>query len=198
MSKLFNRASEYPLQWPPQYPRCKKPQKSRFDTTLAKAMGNVEKALRLFSKDSGKKVTNITISSNVTLGNMNPDDPGVSIFFEWDGVQTCIPIDQYDKVQDNLQAIYHVLEADRTKLRHGSLDLVRATFSGYAGQLPASGSGQKWWGVLNVDRDSSFKQIKESYRKLIKKHHPDRNNGSTEQFEIIQEAFRQAKQAKQS
>lgn len=191
MSKEFNKKSAYPLQWPPQYPRCKSREKSRFQTTLHKAMKNVEKSLELFAKDSGKEVTNIVISSNVSLGNMNPEDPGVAIYFQWDGVETCIPVDRYSKVEDNLQAIYHVLEADRTKLRHGGVDLVRATFRGYTA-LPETGSGVKWWEILRVDRSANFDEVRHSHRELIKQHHPDKG-GDQDQFELIQRAFQQAK-----
>lgn len=149
-----------------------------------------------FAKDSGKEIENITISSNVSLGNMNPEDPGVSVYFEWDGIETCVAVDRYDKVEDNLQAIYHVIEADRTKLRHGSLDLIRATFRGYAGQLPESGTGSKWWEVLDVDRSANMEEIKKRHRRLIKFHHPDRG-GDEVIFQQVQEAFRQAQQARE-
>lgn len=192
MSKTFQKNSVYPLQWPPQFPYTENPERSRFKTTLHKALLKVKNAMQKFANDSGKDLENVVISSNVSLGNMSPDDPGVAVYFSWDGIESCVAVDRYDKVQDNLQAIYHVLEADRTKLRHGSLDLVRATFQGYKGMLPESGSGSKWWEILQVERSASLDEVKRAYRLMSKQNHPDLG-GDSDQFQIIQNAFHQAK-----
>jgi hypothetical protein len=169
------------------------PGSSQFKTTIAGALKNVEKSVSMFSKDSGKKVTDVIISSNVTLGSQRPDDAGVAVYFTWDGITTCIAVDRYSKVEDNLQAIHHCLEAERTKLRHGGLNLVRAAFRGYAA-LPPPGQGvQEWFNVLGVSRDASLSEIKSSYRSLASKHHPDRSTGNTEKFQEIEAAYRAAK-----
>ena len=122
----------YPLSWPPGWQRTKTPAKSQFKSSLTTALNNVEKSIELFAKDSKKKVTNVVISSNVTLGDLRPEDSGVAAYFEWDGISTCIAVDRYAKVEENLQAIFHCIDAERTKLRHGGLNLVRAAFRGRA------------------------------------------------------------------
>lgn len=122
--------SAYPLSWPPGFPRTKHREKGRFETTLSKALNNVQDSLRRFSSDSGKVLTGLVISSNYSLGVERPDDPGVSVWFTWDGLQVCIPVDRYSSVASNLQAIHHVVEARRVELRHGTLALVRASFTG--------------------------------------------------------------------
>src|SRR4051812_27777804 len=101
----------FPLTWPPAFPRSKSRIEGQFKTSLAGALQNVESSLALFGKDSGKKIDNMVISSNVTLGQQRPADPGVAIWFTWDGLQVCIPVDRYAKVEANLQAIHHVIEA---------------------------------------------------------------------------------------
>lgn len=58
----------YPLTWPTAFPRSKSPEQGRFKTTLSSALKNVQDSLRLFAGDSGKKLENLVISSNVTLG----------------------------------------------------------------------------------------------------------------------------------
>jgi len=132
---------EFPLAWPDQYPRHKPPYlTSKFNTTLSGALKNVQKSVEMFSKDSGKKVTDVLISSNVTLGQQRPKNPGVAVYFTWDGISTCIAVDRYKKVEDNLQAIHHCIEAERTKMRHGGLNVVRAAFRGYAALPPPDNS----------------------------------------------------------
>jgi hypothetical protein len=62
----------------------------------------------------------------------SPADPGVAVWFTWDGMQVCIAVDRYQKVASNLQAIHHIIEARRVELRHGTLALVRASFTAKA------------------------------------------------------------------
>lgn len=45
-----------------------------------------------------------------------------------------------------------------------------------------------YYKILGVDRSASQDDIKQAYRKLASKHHPDKG-GDTEQFQIIQEAY---------
>lgn len=176
----------YPLTWPKEWPRTGNPEKSRFDTTISKAMNNVSKSLEMFSKDSGKKASDIVISSNVTLGAQNPSDPGVAIYFTWDGMATCIAVDRYNRVEDNLQAIHHCLEAERTKLRHGGLNLVRAAFRGYAALPPPSSSPhhRPWTEILCIPGTSSKAEILEAYKKLAKIRHPDAGGTAYQMSEL--------------
>jgi len=109
--------NSYPLHWPDGWPRAKSPAKSQFRTSMAAALNNVEKSIAAFAKDSKEKVSDVVISSNVTLGKQRPDDPGVAIYFSWSGIATCIAVDRYLKVEENLQAIHHCIEAERVKLR---------------------------------------------------------------------------------
>jgi hypothetical protein len=106
--------------------------------------------LEAFGRDSGKAVSEIAISSNVTLGQDRPPDTGVAVWFTWDGQQRCIAVDRYPKPEDNLQAIHHVLEARRTEMRHGGLHVVRQTFKGFTA-LPAPPGRKSWREVLSTE-----------------------------------------------
>lgn len=165
----------YPLQWPDTMPRYKSArQPGQFKTSLSGAMKNVSDSLRRFAVDSGKPLGNVVISSNVTLGVSNPPDPGVSVWFTWDGMSVCIPVDRYSKVEANLQAIHHIIEARRTELRHGTLALVRATFQGFTA-LPAPASKRPWREVLNLigEKNPTREQVDHHYRTKAKTAHPD-------------------------
>ncbi len=169
----------YPLSWPEGFPRAKEPEKGRFQTTLSGALKNVTGSLQAFGRDSGKPVTNIILSSNVTLGGQRPDDPGVAAWFLWDGEQRCIPVDRYGTPEANLQAIHHVLEARRTELRHGTLALVRATFKGFTPALPAPGARRPWREVFGFNPGPVTRaQVDAAYRQASKGAHPDRPGGS--------------------
>lgn len=173
----------YPLAWPENMPRYKSArQAGAFKTSLSGAMNNVKDSLRLFAADSGKQITSLVISSNVTLGEDKPADPGVAVWFVWDGLSVCIPVDRYAKVEANLQAIHHIIEARRTELRHGTLALVRATFTGFAALPAPGGSKRPWRDVLGwaPHHSPSREEIESSYRQKAKERHPDAPGGSHE------------------
>ncbi|MCF1502151.1 J domain-containing protein [Afifella sp. H1R] len=169
----------FPLTWPDHIDRASRREGGRFKTTLPNALKNVEDSIRRFASDSGKKVENLVISSNYSLGDRRPSDPGVAVWFWWDGMQVCIPVDRYLLIEHNLQAIHHVIEARRTELRHGTLALVRATFKGFQA-LPPPGQAEsaKWWRILGVKEDATEAEIKAAYRHKAAELHPDRPGGS--------------------
>jgi hypothetical protein len=183
----------YPLQWPSMFPRAVRRENGKFQTTLAGALKNVDDSLRRFAWDSGKKIEALVISSNVTLGAHRPADPGVAVWFTWDGLQVCIPVDRYATVEANLQAIHHIIEARRVELRHGTLALVRASFTGFKA-LPAP-PGSEWWEVLHCTRDASIEVARAQYRSLSSEHHPDKG-GTAEKMAAINAAWDQAQQAR--
>lgn len=192
----------YPLHWPDHIPRTKNREASRFKTTLASALRNVQSSLAMFGKDSGKAVNGIILSSNVSLGDDRPSDPGIAAWFTWDGMSVCIPVDRYKTPAENLQAIHHIIEARRTELRHGTLALVRATFKGFTA-LPAPASKRpipEWWEVLGIEpakqqtlAASAFRDLVERrYRELAKERHPDVPGGSHEAMAELNRAKEEA------
>lgn len=165
----------YPLAWPEGLPRTEHKAASQFRTSLNGALENVRKSLAAFGGDTGRKVTDVVITSNVAGISLDPPkDTGVAVWFEWDGERRCIAVDRYAKVQCNLQAIHHILEARRTEMRHGGLHIVRQTFKGFAA-LPAP---EQWWEVLGVSQHAVADTINQRYRELARAAHPD-SGGST-------------------
>ncbi|NEI71066.1 J domain-containing protein [Rhizobium lusitanum] len=182
----------YPLQWPDHIPRYQKPRENgQFRTSLAGATKNVKESLRLFASDSGKPLQNVVISSNYTLGVDKPSDPGVAVWFVWDSLSVCIPVDRYSKVEANLQAIHHILEARRVELRHGTLALVRATFAGFTAlPSPETVAKRSWREVFGFGPTEPISEtyLKDRYRAKSKYTHPDQAGGSKEAFEELTRA----------
>jgi len=127
---------------------------------------------------------------------MRPTDSGVAVYFRWDESDVCIAVDRYQRIEENLQAIYHVINAERTKMRHGGLNIVRASFRGYAALPPprdASGQIEKpWWQRLGFDKQVSLPEAESRYRELVKTNHPDAG-GSAAEFNLITDAVSQAR-----
>ena len=158
----------YPLLWPDGVPRTAKPGDALFSTTRAKAMDNVEASLVAFGRDSGIKVGEVHITSNVAgLRGGEPDDAGVAVWFTWDGATRAIAVDRYKKVEWNLQAIHHILEADRTKMRHGGINFLRASFRSHIAALPAPGA-KPWYEVIGVAASATPAEIDEAYKARVR------------------------------
>ena len=190
---------EFPLHWPVGLPRNENQISSRFTTGLNAAVNNVHDELRLLGKDTGKPVSDVLISSNATLGNLKPRDTGVAVYFRWDNIDSCIAVDRYKLIEDNLQAISKVVEAERAKLRHGGLNVLRASFRGYAAlPPPRDASGQlraPWRQILGLSNDKplTLQEAESAYRALCKTHHPDRG-GDAAKFNAITDAIREARE----
>ncbi len=180
------QATAYPLTWPDTMPRAAHKADSRFKTQLSAALKNVRSSLNLFAVDTSKKVEAIVISSNVTLGNDRPTDTGVAVWFVWDGMQVCIAVDRYAKVEDNLQAIHHIVEARRTEMRHGGLHIVRATFRGFTALPSPSGSKRSWRQILEIAGEArvTVESIESAYRRLAKLKHPDTGGSDAAMAEL--------------
>lgn len=146
-------------------------------------MKNVHESLSRFGVDTKKKIEGVIISSNVSLGVNNPQDPGVSVYFSWDDRQVCIAVDRYSKVQDNLQAIHHILEARRTEMRHGGIEIVRATFEGFKA-LPAPLGHRHWTQVLDLPASATVDQVSAMVKIKAKSAHPDMGGSDAAMAEI--------------
>ena len=184
----------YPLAWPDGLPRTERKASSQFRTTLSQAINNVQKSLTAFGSDTGKAVSDVAVTSNVGgISFKDPDDTGVAIWFTWEGAQRCIAVDRYPNVQDNLQAIHHILEARRTEMRHGGLHIVRQTFKGFIA-LPAPEGAKDWCEVLGLTGAVTPAQIDAAYRAKAGQAHPDKG-GSTEAMTALNRARAEAKAA---
>lgn len=165
----------FPLHWPDGLPRTPQKAASQFKTSLPTALKNVRGALKAFARDSGKDVTDIVLSSNVGGLTMEPpEDTGVAAWFTWDGEQRCIAVDRYPKPEDNLQAIFHILEARRTEMRHGGLHIVRQTFKGFI----ALSAPEAPHTVLGVAAGATREQISAAFKAKATAAHPDKPGGS--------------------
>lgn len=178
----------YPLTWPDGLPRTERKVSSQFRTSLSAAINNVKKSLTAFASDTGKSVTEVSVTSNVAGIQFDPPkDVGVAVWFDWEGQQRCIAVDRYPKVEDNLQAIHHILEARRTEMRHGGLHIVRQTFKGFVA-LPTPEGARPWREVLGLIGPVTAADIKAAYREKAKTEHPDSPGGSKDRMARLSRA----------
>lgn len=183
----------YPLQWPAGRARAKSRGVARFTTntragysgrrshSVSESVDEIAHALDLMG------ATDLVVSTNIPLrndgwprsGTAAPSDPGVAVYFRYNGKPVCLACDQWTKVEDNLWAVALTLEAMRGIDRWGAAEL-EATFTGYAA-LPAP---EQWWQVLGVPQNADADTIQTAYRQLARQHHPDAGGDSAQMARI--------------
>ncbi len=175
----------YPLQWPSNWPRteARLREKSKMRTTLAGALGNLRDEIGRFGS------ANLTLSSNCTLGQSNPSDPGVVAYFKRGQKMVAIPCDRWLDVASNVQAIAKTIEALRGIERWGAKHMVDASLFGFAA-LPSS--QRPWHEILGVAHDATAAQIKEAYHSKARECHPDTPGGSKERMAEVNVAYEEA------
>lgn len=183
----------YPLHWPSGQRRKESRERSRFDTSFAVARDSLAWELERLGARYPVLSTNIELrlDGKPYANRAEPEDPGVAVYFEWQGRQMCFACDKWDRVRDNIQAIRKTIEAIRGIERWGSSDMMQRAFSAFE-ELPAPGQNENWRDVLGCPGANDLGAVKAQYRKLTLAHHPDRG-GDKEQFIRIKQAWDQAR-----
>lgn len=186
--------SAFPLSWPEGRPRTAPYQRqhARFQTSFASARDAALREIKLLGGSA------VIFSSNIPrrqdglpYSDAKPKngDPGIAAYFTRKEKQLCFACDCWLMVDDNMHAIALTIGALRGIARWGTGDMMEAAFRGFTA-LPAPGqtSGISWWQVLGVPINSTPDQVKEAYRILVAKHHPDKG-GDIEMFHRLREAY---------
>lgn len=207
----MSEQTAFPLSWPERWPRV--PANMRKDSPFKRA---VSFAARYHSMDEVRRelageldrlgATKEILSTNVKLrldglpysNQAQPADPGAAVYFELKGKPVSLACDKWKRVEDNIWAIVKHIESIRGQERWG-VGSVEQAFRGYMA-LPGIGESgaSDWWKTLGVTINATPEQVKEAYRVLVKKHHPDAG-GDRDLFQRLQQAYekfeRQLKQA---
>lgn len=137
---------QHPLTWPegePRTPGHEKRGKSQFATTRLRTERQLEDELKRF------KATDAILSFNVARRG-RVDDTAVALFFSLpDGRQISICCDLYLSQDDNMRAIYMVIDAMRTIARYGGDHLSQKSFTGFAALPPP----KDVWSILGLNKD---------------------------------------------
>lgn len=188
----------YPLVWPAGRDRLEESERRRGPFTHHRQRMTVATSLsRLADELDRLRAENIVVSSNVPLradglprSSIEPDDPGVCVYFELEGKPHAMPCDTYDRVADNLAAIAAHIDATRRIERHGVASVAQM-FQGFLA-LPAPPS---CWEVLGMSRSSATRRdVEISYRSLARSAHPDSGGSDAAMAELNaarEEALRQ-------
>lgn len=195
----------HPLQWPAGWKRTARPVRSRFGKwnkkpSIAEASLFLEAELQRLT-GSNKFI----LSSNLKYkadglpysNQKEPPDQGAAVYFKMaDSTggkdhEMTIACDSFDKMGCNIYAIALTIEAMRGISRWGCSELMNRAFTGFQA-LPEKASISSWRTVLEVDEIISVEELKNIYRTLCKKYHPDVAGGNAEKFIQVQRAYEDA------
>ncbi len=188
---MIENQRAYPLYWPIGWKRTQNPKKSLYkDKTVNKARKELMREVALLGGED------VIISSNLELRmdglprskQSQPIDKGVAVYFRYKRKTVSFACDKWQAVEDNLWAINLAISAIRTIERSGVSEMLDRAFNGFAA-LPAP---ENWWDVLGVKAHSSTEEIKNAYKQLAMKHHPD-HGGDSKEFHRIQAAYETVK-----
>lgn len=169
--------TSYPLAWPAGWPRTVpyRRQSSRFSPG---GLTGEAQAAKVELHRLGAK--NPVISTNIELrrdglpysSHRAPDDPGVAVYFTYEGRQQCIPCDRWATAEENLRAIWKSIEALRSLERWGAKSFVDAAFTGFTA-IAGPAAAKPWWEVLGVSQYAGSDQINAAWREKAREAHPD-------------------------
>lgn len=187
----------YPLTWPAATKRRAEQSRgaSQFRSKPTPAHAAAEVLAELKRWDV--KETDIVISSDCTMTQASPRDPGVAVYFARKGKQFVITCDRWNRVGCNLHAVALVLEGMRQMERHGVMTGEQMLSPWLA--LPETGTVKvrRWFDVLGVGENCAPEEVKPAYFKMCKLHHPNANGGEvTQAWYEVEQAYTTAKQLK--
>jgi len=189
----------YPLQWPQGQPRTPEYQRrcAPFNTSQNAAQIGIMDEIKRMGGKSPIISTMIRVRNDglpyAQQGRIT--DPGVAVYFTYNGKQMCFACDKWDTIGDNMQAIRKTIEALRGIARWGSGDMMERAFTGFAA-LPPPTASRAWWEVLGCFPDNHLADIENMYRQLAMKCHPDAPGGTHEKMAELNKAIDQARKAK--
>jgi hypothetical protein len=161
-----------PLAWPENEARTPIHQRRRnslFDTTLGKTLDQLERELLRF------RAKNIVLSIDLPFRN-KIDDTAAALFFDLPGARSiAICCDLYLKQDDNVRALYKIVEGMRTIERFGGSNVSQKTFTGFAA-LPPPPDCWKTLGISKGIGESLSAKLKrefvmEAFRDRVKEGH---------------------------
>ena len=177
----------YPLTWPNGWKRSAYRERARFgEHSIAYGANILYDELRKLGAKEPILSSNLKVKldGSPMSSQRVPSDPGVAVYFKFNGKDQCMPCDKWDKVEHNIWAIAKSIEAMRGLERWGSKDIVDTAFRGFQA-LPDY--TQK---IRHFDDCVNKEDAKQRHRDILKKLHPD-VGGNQEDFVEMERQYQE-------
>jgi hypothetical protein len=181
---MSKNSRAYPLCWPEGWRRFRPVERANnysWKKTVDRYRDHMLDQVRMLGGE------NIVISTNVPLRRdgqffadfKTPDDPGVAVYFSYNGKPICFACDKYTSVGDNIHAIGLTIEAMRQIERCGASDMLERAFTGFAA-LPQTSSAS-WREAFGLATNAivTLDEVERIFRDLAKQTHPDAGGNDT-------------------
>jgi hypothetical protein len=188
----------YPLRWPAGWSRTQNPKSSKFlAPTISSATKAIYRELRLMKATGAVITSNMTLTKNGTPHGRQPniEDTGVAVYFTLKGKPRVMPLDTFIRIEDNLHAAAKSLGAIRDMERWGAAHM-EAAMQGYTA-LPETASSaniaSSWVEIMGLQDMPSFtlNDLRDAYKRLANKYHPDRPGGDAIKFNEMIQAYQE-------
>lgn len=174
----------FPLQWPQGWPRTapeyREEGRYRFKRSTrergAMFWSMSEATSALFEEIRLLGGTGPILSSNVALrldglprsGQRTPDDPGVAVYFTFDGEQVAMGRDAFMRPEENIRSLTLAIQGLRQMERHGGGTMLKRAFEGFTALPPPGATSEPaekaWWVVLGVEPGATEAEIHTAYK----------------------------------
>lgn len=184
----------YPLNWPEYKKRTSYRESSRFRIgSFAIVRDELFRELELLGAKSVVLSTNIQLRKDGLpyASFKTPSDPGAAVYFQYKKKSMCFACDRWAKIEENIQAIRHTINALRGIARWGSGDMLEAAFTGFQA---IEGPGKMGWRtVLGLGSGATLEDAARARNNLMRSHHPDVAGGDSEKASQINAAYEEAR-----
>ena len=156
----------YPLHWPEGWRRTLKRKRSNFKCRFRDVRQEVLSEIARIGGSYPMISTNNPVlrSGLPSASALEPDDPGVAVYFLLKGRQMVFACDRWDRVRDNIRAIVKTIEALRGIERWGASDMMERAFTAFQALPPPD---DPFANCRTAD------EVHQSYRMAAKEQHPD-------------------------
>jgi hypothetical protein len=195
----------YPLDWPQGYKRTtQRLARPLFkNTTFFSALSMVKDEVKRLCGIPSSYRADLVVSTNIPIradgepysdyARRNIQDPGVAVYFKYNGEDVVLCCDKFVRIEDNLKAIAITIEDMRRIERNGVSDFIKRSFTGFKA-LPAP--AHDWFAVLEWEykpepTPHNWQITKRTFYRLANHFHPDKG-GSEGAMSLINEAWKQA------
>lgn len=174
----------FPLKWPAGQPRYAKSRpRAQFKTTGGVALDHLSSELKLLGARYAAVSSNLPVRQDgwPYVSSAEPADPGVAVYFDYNGSSHCIACDKWDRVYANIRAIGKTVEALRGITRWGSSDMLNRAVNAFKA-LPATGAD--WRAVLGLEGFVTLDAVKKRYREMARDAHADHGGNDAEMYRL--------------
>ncbi len=169
------------LNWPAGFERTPPEERTaatKFSTGFRSSQSDLKDEMRRMDVDEWR-LDDVTGSGG---------DPGVVLRWKDDGIEYAVACDAYDSKKGNIRSVYLYIKETR---KRNDRPVVTGNDEFAAARLPAGeavAAPKSDYEVLGLEPGASDEEIRDAFRRLVKKYNPDKPDGNAEKYREVKAA----------